>query len=100
MKACLTGGIACGKSLLSRYLSELGVEIIDADDVVHSLIPAEERRRLADQIDYPVSAILPNEYLLISTANSGKMPDGIDFNSTIAKKFELIASELMYGGAR
>ena len=60
----------------------------------------EERRRLADQIDYPVSAILPNEYLLISTANSGKMPDGIDFNSTIAKKFELIASELMYGGAR
>ena len=50
MKACLTGGIACGKSLLSRYLSELGVEIIDADDVVHSLIPVEERRRLAKTV--------------------------------------------------
>ena len=28
-------------------MNELGVEIIDADDVVHSLIPADERRRLA-----------------------------------------------------
>ena len=47
MKVALTGGIACGKSLLSRYLNELGVETLDADDVVHELIPTEERRRLA-----------------------------------------------------
>lgn len=47
MKACLTGGIACGKSLLSRYLNELGVDTIDADDIVHSILPAEERARLA-----------------------------------------------------
>ena len=37
MKIALTGGIACGKSLLARYLSQLGVCIIDADDVVHEL---------------------------------------------------------------
>ncbi len=47
MKICLTGGIACGKSLLSHYLNELGVKTLDADDIVHELIPAEERRRLA-----------------------------------------------------
>ena len=46
-RICLTGGIACGKSLLCRYLNELGVETLDADDVVHELIPEEERRRLA-----------------------------------------------------
>ncbi len=46
-KLCLTGGIACGKSLLSRYLRERGIETLDADDIVHELIPAEERRRLA-----------------------------------------------------
>ena len=46
MKVCLTGGIASGKSLLSRYLNELGVRTIDADDVVHALIPKEERERL------------------------------------------------------
>lgn len=50
MKVALTGGIACGKSLLSRYLNELGVETLDADDVVHELIPAEERRRLASVV--------------------------------------------------
>ena len=51
MKICLTGGIACGKSLLSRYLNELGVETIDADDVVHELIPdPAERRRLAVEV--------------------------------------------------
>ena len=46
MKVCLTGGIASGKSLLSRYLNEFGVETIDADDIVHELVPQEERERL------------------------------------------------------
>lgn len=50
MKICITGGIACGKSLLSRFLNELGVETLDADDVVHDLIPDEERRRLAKTV--------------------------------------------------
>ncbi len=50
-KTCLTGGIACGKSLVAKYLNELGVETIDADDVVHELIPdPEERRRIAAEV--------------------------------------------------
>ena len=43
----LTGGIACGKSLVAKYLNELGVATIDADDIVHELVPEEERKRLA-----------------------------------------------------
>ena len=50
MRIALTGGIACGKSLLARYLNELGVETMDADDIVHELIPAEERKRIAGEI--------------------------------------------------
>ena len=51
MKVALTGGIACGKSLLSNFLRELGVEAIDADDVVHELIPdPAERRRIAAEV--------------------------------------------------
>jgi len=47
----VTGGIACGKSLLSRYLNELGVATLDADDIVHELIPdPAERRRLAAEV--------------------------------------------------
>lgn len=37
LRVAITGGIACGKSLFSRYLSKYGVEILDADDVVHQL---------------------------------------------------------------
>lgn len=33
----LTGGIACGKSLFGRFLSDLGAETADADDVVRAL---------------------------------------------------------------
>ena len=50
MRIALTGGIACGKSLLANYLNELGVETLDADDIVHELIPESERRRLADEV--------------------------------------------------
>lgn len=42
----LTGGIACGKSLVASLLRERGFETLDADDVVHELLPEEERRRL------------------------------------------------------
>ena len=50
MHIALTGGIACGKSLLANYLNVLGVDTLDADDIVHELIPEPERRRMADEI--------------------------------------------------
>ena len=37
MRIALTGGIACGKSLVAKFLNELGVLTLDADDVVHEL---------------------------------------------------------------
>ena len=37
MKIALTGGIACGKSTLAKFLAELGIRVLDADDVVHEL---------------------------------------------------------------
>lgn len=51
MRIALTGGIACGKSLVAKFLNELGVETIDADDIVHELIPdPEERKRIAAEV--------------------------------------------------
>ena len=50
-RIALTGGIACGKSLVAKFLNELGVETIDADDIVHELIPdPAERRRIAAEV--------------------------------------------------
>ena len=51
MRIALTGGIACGKSLVAKFLNELGVETIDADDVVHELMPdPAERKRIAAEV--------------------------------------------------
>ena len=51
MRIALTGGIACGKSLVAKFLNELGVETIDADDIVHDLIPdPAERKRIAAEV--------------------------------------------------
>lgn len=49
-RIALTGGIACGKSLVARYLNEAGFSTIDADDIVHAIVPEEERRRLAKKV--------------------------------------------------
>ena len=37
MKLALTGGIACGKSLVAKFFRELGVQTLDADEVGHEL---------------------------------------------------------------
>ena len=50
MRIALTGGIACGKTTLAACLNRLGVETLDADDIVHELVPVEERRRIADAV--------------------------------------------------
>ncbi len=50
-RIALTGGIACGKSLVAKFLNDFGVETIDADDIVHELIPdPAERRRIAAEV--------------------------------------------------
>ena len=50
-RIALTGGIACGKSLVAKFLNELGVETIDADDIVHELVPdPAERKRIAAEV--------------------------------------------------
>ena len=50
-RIALTGGIACGKSLVAKYLNACGVETIDADDIVHEIIPdPAERKRIAAEV--------------------------------------------------
>ena len=51
MRIALTGGIACGKSLVAKFLNDFGIETIDADDIVHELIPdPAERKRIAAEV--------------------------------------------------
>ena len=40
LRLCVTGGIACGKSLVGAHLEALGVAVIEADTVCHGLMRA------------------------------------------------------------
>lgn len=37
-KVAITGGIACGKSSVSRFFKELGAYVVSADEIVHQLL--------------------------------------------------------------
>jgi len=37
-RICITGGIACGKSLVGKVLTDLGVAVRDTDDICHELM--------------------------------------------------------------
>lgn len=41
-RIALTGGIACGKSLVGETLRAKGIPVIDADDVVHGMLRNDE----------------------------------------------------------
>lgn len=38
LRIAITGGIACGKSLVGAYISEEGVAVCDADELAHGLM--------------------------------------------------------------
>jgi len=49
MKIGLTGGIASGKSTAARLLAEMGIKVIDADKVGHSVIEKGATRRWIEE---------------------------------------------------
>jgi dephospho-CoA kinase len=60
LKVGLTGGIACGKSTVTKRLGEKGVPIIDADQIAHQLVqPGQQALK-------EIIACFGDEYLLAS----------------------------------
>ena len=43
LKIAITGGLACGKSTVGKYLLEKGVPVCDADDLAHTLMARGSR---------------------------------------------------------
>jgi dephospho-CoA kinase len=80
LKVGLTGGIASGKSTVSKYLKELGAVIIDADKIAHSLM--EPKKILWKRVVKEFG----KEILLSNGTIDRKKLGGIIFNDSKAKK--------------
>ena len=57
----------------------------------------EEKRKIEAQLGYPVTDILPNEYKMISLANSGRIAKGLPEDSLMMKTLSTIAEGVING---
>lgn len=57
----------------------------------------EQRLKIQDQLGYTVTDILPNEYQMISLANSGRIAKGLPENSLMMKTLTDIAEGIING---
>ncbi|MBR1730034.1 MAG: P-loop NTPase [Selenomonadaceae bacterium] len=57
----------------------------------------EERLKLERKLGYPVTDVLPNEYRMISVANSGRLSRNLPLESQLVKEVDRIAEDIMSG---
>lgn len=57
----------------------------------------EEKMNLSRQLGYPVTDILPNEYQMISLANSGRLSKGLPMDSLLMELIGKLADDIIAG---
>ena len=55
----------------------------------------EERRKIADKLGYPVDVMIPNEYRMISIANSGRLSQGLPKDTLLMKTVSKLADNVI-----
>ena len=58
---------------------------------------AEQKTKLEEQLGYPVTAIFPNEYNLVSVANSGRILYGLPRDTMMMKTINKLSEEIIAG---
>lgn len=57
----------------------------------------DERLKIQRELGYPVTDILPNEYQMISLANSGRLSKGLPTDSLLIQKIDTLAEDIIQG---
>ena len=57
----------------------------------------EEKRKIEAKLGYPVRNVMPNEYRMVSIANSGRLSKGLPMESLLMKNITGIADEIISG---
>ena len=66
---------------------------------VDGIAPTEEnRQKIADQLGYPVDVMIPNEYKMISVANSGRLAQGLPEDTLLMKSIGEMADRIIAAG--
>ena len=55
----------------------------------------ENRQKIADQLGYPVDVMIPNEYKMISVANSGRLAKGLPEGTLLMKSISDMADRII-----
>ena len=55
----------------------------------------ENRQKIADQLGYPVEVMIPNEYRMISVANSGRLAKGLPMDTLLMKSISEMADKII-----
>lgn len=55
----------------------------------------ENRQKISDQLGYPVDVMIPNEYKMISVANSGRLAKGLPMDTLLMKTISDMADKII-----
>ena len=55
----------------------------------------ENRQKIADQLGFPVDEMIPNEYKMISVANSGRLAKGLPMDTLLMKTISGMADKII-----
>lgn len=58
----------------------------------------EQRQKIADQLGYPVDVMIPNEYRMISVANSGRLAKGLPMDTLLMRTIGDMADRIIAAG--
>ena len=58
----------------------------------------EERQKIAEKLGYPVDMMIPNEYRMISIANSGRLAQGLPMDTLLMKTIDAMADKIVNSG--
>ncbi|MBQ7630805.1 MAG: hypothetical protein IJS81_11445 [Selenomonadaceae bacterium] len=81
---------------VSKTLREMNKKIYSVFSRVNPCTD-EEKRKIESQLGFPVDVILPNEYKMISLANSGRIAKGLPKDSLLMKTLTGIAADVISG---
>ena len=63
--------------------------------VVMSRVDDKQKPELERQLGHKVAAVLPNEFLMVSAANSGKLKNVMNYDNLLSKKINELAGEII-----